>query len=75
MKKRLSELRYGGAVIALAPDPQILFFEKCEMVVKRSVRYSELLEIYFQGLEKWIFDEKMTKKRASCILYEGFPYA
>jgi len=76
MKKRLYELRYGGSVIALAYDPAELFREKCELVFNRSVRYPELLEIYSEGREEWIFDEKVTTtKRASYLLYEGFPYA
>lgn len=74
MKKRLSELRYGGAVIAFG-DPEMLLLEKAQMIVDSSVRYPELLEIYFRGSVKWLFDENMTKKRASYILYEGFPYA
>ncbi len=74
MKKRLSELRYGGVVVALG-DPETLLLEKAQMIVDSSVRYPELLEIYFRGSEKWLFDEKMTKKRASVILTEGFPYA
>lgn len=75
MAKKLSELRYGGAIIALAADPETLLLEKAQMIVDSSVRYPELLEIYFRGLERWLFDEKMTKKRASYVLHEGFPYA
>lgn len=74
MKKQLSELRYGGTVIAFG-DPETLLLEKAQMILDSSVRYPELLEIYFRGSERWLFDEKMTKKRASYILFEGFPYA
>lgn len=70
-----SELRYGGVVIAFAPDPETLLREKCEMVLDGSVRYPELLKIYFEGVDEWLFDESITtKKQASLRLQAGFPY-
>lgn len=73
-KKRLHELRYGGTVIALAPECETLYIEKCELVFHRSVRYPELLNIYFEGKDNWIFDEKVTTtKQASDGMRYGFP--
>ena len=74
-EKKLCELRYGGTIIAFAPNPQTLLREKCEMVMDASVRYPEMLKIYFwDGLE-WLFDEPITtKKEASKRLLAGFPY-
>lgn len=75
MKKKLCELRYGGAVIAFAPNPHILLLEKCELVLASSVRYPELLKIYFWDGFEWLFDEPIiTKKQASKRLLEGFPF-
>lgn len=75
MAQKLCELRYGGVVIALAPDPHTLLREKCEMVVDSSVLYPELLKIYFWDGFEWLFDESITtKKEASKRLLEGFPY-
>ena len=74
-EKKLSELRYGGTVIAFALDPNTLLREKCEMVLDASVQYPELLKIYFEGLNEWLFDESITtKKEASKRLLAGFPY-
>lgn len=75
MPLKLSELRYGGVIIALSFDPNILMQEKLEMVVNTSVRYPELLKIYFEGVHEWLFDETITtKKEASRLLLAGFPY-
>lgn len=75
MKKRLHELRYGGTVIALAPQCETLYIEKCELVFNRSVRFPELLEIYFEGKDSWIFDEPiLTTKQASVGMRYGFPF-
>lgn len=68
-----SELRYGGAVIALGA-PELLFREKAEMIVDGSVRYPSLLKIHFAGEEPWIFDRDFDRHEASVFLVEGFPY-
>lgn len=74
MKRKLSELRYGGVVVALSEEPNVLFREKCEMVYNTSVQYPELLEIFFEGVNPWIFDISITtKKEASRHLLAGFP--
>lgn len=75
MSKKLCELRYGGCVIAFAPDPYTLLREKCEMVLDSSVRYPELLKIYFWNGCEWLFDESIiTRKEASKRILEGFPF-
>ena len=75
MKNKLSELRYGGEIIAMASDPNSLLREKCEMVLDSAVRYPELLKIYFEGLNEWLFDEPITtRNEASQRLLAGFPF-
>lgn len=68
-----SELRYGGAVIAFGL-PEFLLCEKAEMTVDGSVRYPQLLKIYFVGEEPWLFDRDFDRHEASIFLVEGFPY-
>lgn len=75
MSIKLCELRYGGVIIAFAPDPHTLLREKCEMVLDDSVRYPEMLKIYFWDGQEWLFDESITtKKQASQRLLAGFPF-
>lgn len=74
-KNKLSELCYGGVVLALSEDPNVLFLEKCEMVYNTAVQYPELLEIFFEGVNPWIFDIPITtQKEASRHLSAGFPF-
>lgn len=74
MADKLSELRYGGTVIAFAPDPDTLLREKAQMIVDGSVRYPCMLKIHFNGVEPWIFDRDFDRHEASVYLVEGFPY-
>lgn len=64
VKKKLSELRYGGTVIALADSPVDAFIEKCQMILDKSVQYSEELKVYFDD-NQWVFDYLPNKKQAS----------
>lgn len=69
-KKLLHELRYGGDIYALAPDCDILLFLKAKAILYRLVRYPEMLHIYFEGREIWVFDGYMGEKAASRIVAE-----
>ena len=74
-KHSLHELRYGGVVVALSEELNVLFREKCEMVYNISVQYPELLEIFFEGVTPWIFDCSVTtRKEASRFLLASFPF-
>lgn len=70
MRCPLSELRIGPLVVAFADDCNELMLIKAQMIVNREIQYPELLEIYFQGREPWIFDCKLTPFEASKIVSE-----
>lgn len=39
-----------------------------DMIRDSEIQGAELLEVYFQGKEPWIFDRKLTKKQAAKFL-------
>lgn len=61
----MHELRYFKHVVAMSDNLDVLWIEKCEMILAKSVRWFEALKIYFNGEEEWIFDFFPTKKQAS----------
>lgn len=68
MKKPLHVLRIGPLVLALAPECETLFSLKARMIRDSEIQGAELLEVYWQGKEPWIFDCKLTPKEASRFL-------
>lgn len=68
MKKPLHELRVGPCVFALAPDPDTLLRLKARFIRDSAFLGAELLEVYWEGREPWIFDRKFTVKEAAAFL-------
>lgn len=66
----MCELRYFQVVLSWSKDPVELWFEKCSMIVKSSVRYPEGLKIYYDNFE-WLFDYLPTREQASRELAES----
>lgn len=71
MSKPSHELRYGGTIYAVSGSCENLLYLKAKATLNKDVQYPEMLHIYFEGKEEWIFDHYLDEKEASKIVASG----